>query len=260
MANSDCKNILDLIPLYIDNMLSEEETDIARKHLDFCENCRKEFNFMQSLTKTTKNLPEIDVPADFHNKLMSQINAKKAKHYLMLKRVSTVAAAAAVIALSVVAVSNFDITQNATHLDQYITDTNVSDSPVSMDSPDEKNDKTDNVTEIAEQSFNAAEPAKSETTESFSGGGSAAANVKTNDLNAPASISLDEESNFKTATIILNDDNKNAALEILSSYEKDEIGYIVADIDSVTRKLSELGIDVAVEIDIDSTTNHIIVK
>ena len=71
MAKSDCENILNLIPLYIDNMLSKEESDIVCRHIEECASCKEEYEFLKSIMGT--ELPGIEVPDDFHDRLMANV-------------------------------------------------------------------------------------------------------------------------------------------------------------------------------------------
>ena len=76
MAKSECTNILNLIPLYIDNMLSDEENDIVCEHIKECASCRGEYEFLKSIMAGAESLPEIEVPKDFHETLMNKVRAK----------------------------------------------------------------------------------------------------------------------------------------------------------------------------------------
>lgn len=254
MATSDCKNILNLIPLYLDNMLSEEENDVVRQHLTLCEDCKKEFEFIKSLSKTTKKLPEIDVPVDFHKKLMTKVCARKTKHYLKLKRISTLSAAAAIIVLSVVAVSNFDVLPNTSTTDQYaVPKADNEDSPITLTAPE--NNKKSVLTEKAHSAT------VNENAEIIADSDNKNENQsEQNDIDVPVTLSLDEESKFKTATIILTDENKEAVLSVLSDLKKDETGYIVDDIDSILKQLSKLSVEVLSVLNTENAQNYIILK
>ncbi len=252
MASSDCKNVLNLIPLYIDNLLSEEETDIVSRHLATCKSCKAEFEFMKSVMKTAKDLPKIDVPADFHNKLMSKVRTQKLKRNVTLKHINAFVAAAAVVVLSVLAVSDFHIYKNSENPDQYIK-SGVSDSPVSFTSPKATDNKDRSLKQSEEISSEPAEKKTNEATDKTVGP------VTEQQNPIPATVSLDEE-DFMVATIILNDENRSDALEILSAFEKDETGYIVEHIDFITQKLSEAGIEVTITTNTESAKNYIIVK
>lgn len=259
MANSDCKNILNLIPLYIDNMLSEEENDIVGRHICSCENCKKEFEFMSSLLKNTKVLPEIQVPPEFHNKLMSQVRRKKTIRRILSKRAGAFVAAAAIIALSIVAISDFHISENSTNPDKYIApNSNISDSPVSLNAPD-KEDNTAPVTKNKVKTDLNKSPIESADVNVF-GDKSGEAPYSEQESTKTAQFSVHDEDVFKTVTIVLTESTKDTVLEILADCEKDQIGYIVDDINYVTDKLSQLGIEVKIEEDNNSTKNYIVVK
>jgi hypothetical protein len=61
------------------------------------------------------------------------------------------------------------------------------------------------------------------------------------------------------ATITLDDTNRDAVMEILSQYGKDDIGYLIPDINNVLRKIAELGIQVQTE-SCELEHNYIIIK
>lgn len=263
MANSDCKNVLNLIPLYIDNMLSDQETDMIYRHLDSCESCKKEFEIMNSLMGKTKNLPQVDVPTDFHKNLMTKVEplarAKKAKRYLALRRLGTGVAVAAVIALSVVAFNNLSTPQNSTDPDRYIKSSpDVSENPTNKIVPESKqstiyeNEISSDITDV--------QTLKPEMVleKDFSSGGGSSAVPKTDEI---LEIKLDDESqSYTIATITVPDESLGEVLELLSSYEKDDKGYIIPDIKPILRKLAESGITVDAVTSDTITKNYIIIK
>jgi hypothetical protein len=59
----DCATIRDLLPLYVDDVLSKESNALVSGHLATCENCKNEFINMQSEIKKLKpdNGEKIDV-------------------------------------------------------------------------------------------------------------------------------------------------------------------------------------------------------
>ena len=143
MANADCKNIQNLIPLYLDNMLSDEENDMVRNHIASCDACKAEYELMASIMQTAASLPELNVPEGFHEKLMEKVKAEaESKQERRIyarswRKVSGFAAAAAVIAVSVVSFMQLDRENNQTNPDVYLTKP----APVSTSAPAAK-DKT----------------------------------------------------------------------------------------------------------------------
>ncbi len=126
MIIADCKQIQEIIPLYIDNMLSDEEQNAVRAHIETCEACKAEYELMASIIKTAASLPELDVPEGFHEKLMEKVKAEAEKkqerkmYALPWKKISGFAAAAAVIAVSVVSFMQLDRENNQTNPDVYL--------------------------------------------------------------------------------------------------------------------------------------------
>ncbi len=157
MANSDCTNILNLIPLYIDNMLSDEDTDIVCEHIANCASCRSEYEFLKSIMASAGSLPEIEASKNFHNSLMEKVRAEKRagtahKHKLFHWRAVTgIAAAAAVIAVSIVSYINLEGNENSVNPDEFISPAYPSAEPGKPNSEQNKNvvlsesDTEDNV-------------------------------------------------------------------------------------------------------------------
>ncbi len=271
MANSDCKKILNLIPLYVDQMLSEEETDIVNRHLEICEDCKKELDFMKSMQKTAAALPDIEPSCDFHKNLMEKAQrtqrAKKARKFIILRRAGAGVAAAAVVALCVVNFANIDNTHKSTNPDQHATPaTDISQNPVSLTAPAPEDlsapEKSTAVPQPEAAHTNGAHTEQSPTApqepNAPSGGGSAKSPDYTEECQIPSMLSADEA--YIVATVTVPDEIHDTVTEILSSYEKDEKGYKVTDINAVLRQLAELGATVEAVADNAASANYIIVK
>ena len=74
MTAPDCEKIKELLPLYIEKELSDEETELIRKHLENCAECRKEHAFFASMLENLSSMPEPELPKGFHEKLMRKVN------------------------------------------------------------------------------------------------------------------------------------------------------------------------------------------
>jgi hypothetical protein len=135
MAKSECTNILNLIPLYIDNMLSDEENDIVCEHIKECASCRGEYEFLKSIMAGAESLPEIEVPKDFHETLMNKVRAEAKGQKLHRHKFSGwrsfagIAAAAAVVAVSIVSYINLEGNGNSVNPDEFIPSTYPSEAP-----------------------------------------------------------------------------------------------------------------------------------
>lgn len=54
MANSSCEIIKDLLPLYIDGVLSEESNKLVAEHLESCNECKEYYNQLKDADVTIK--------------------------------------------------------------------------------------------------------------------------------------------------------------------------------------------------------------
>lgn len=260
MANPDCEQILNLIPLYIDNMLSEEENDIVGRHLNSCENCKKEFEFMTSLVKNSAHIPEISLPDNFHKKLMiraeKMLRAKKAKRYIMLRRVGTGVVAAAVLALSIVSFSNITNQNADTNPDNIYINTSISDTPISIEAK-EKVQPTDTKKELP--STQKTQPKSLADEEKISPDKEVDATTGGAAL-AVADIQDEEQELYTVVTVTVDDSIHNEVLKILSGYEKDATGYKVPDVASILSKLENINATITTEKSEAVTSNYIIIK
>jgi len=256
----DCEKILNLIPLYIDNMLSDEENDIVTRHLKTCKACQSELRYLKSIIDTTKDIPEVELPSDFHKILMEKAKTikqtKKKKRYLIFKRAGAYTAAAAVIALSFLAFGEFIKPQDEKSAEQYLT-SKISPEPYSYE---EKNSETKpKADKTSEYSYDVSKTSKTDTATEEK---EKTHNTQQEDLSqVPASISVaDEEITYTTATVELTEEIKEEVLKILSQYEEDQKGYIVPDIDDVIKKIKNLGATVEFKTDSANMQNYVIIK
>ncbi len=251
MANKECEKIRKLLPLYIDNMLSDKECDEVLKHLDKCPDCKNEYNYLKAIIGTARKIPQKELSPDFHKNLMEKVKTKshkKKKHYITLRHISAGVAVAAVIAISFVALGEINEPKEMELTNRFIT-SRVSDEPVQRDA--EK--PTDN-------SFTAEEKNVNKKTSSASKNTVIEENVQT-EQQIPATASLDEETKiYKSATVTVTEDIRDEVFEILSDFKKDETGYIVDDIESVVEKLKETGASVKTINDSTDAQNHIVIK
>lgn len=240
MANKECEKIIRQIPLYIDDMLSDREKDEVVSHIAKCPDCKDEYDYLKAIMKNTAELPQKALPLDFHENLMERIKKeKKIPRRVLLHRASAYAAAAAVIALSFVAFGQFDDSQKSEIKEQYIT-SKVSEAPVNKEAIKKEPIRAEKKQIQTQKEQNDQPPTEEQ---------------------IPAAISFEEEmTTYKTVTVALTDDIRDKATEILSAYEKDETGYKVEDIESVTEKLKELGAIVKTYSDNTNAHNYIVIK
>lgn len=104
MNAPECKDIMNLIPLYIDDLLDEKESTAVKEHINQCQSCKRECEFMMSVMTKTKELPRVTAPCDFAARVVAKAKLKRTSR--LLRRISSGVAAAAVLVLCVV---NFDV-------------------------------------------------------------------------------------------------------------------------------------------------------
>lgn len=242
MATKDCDKIIEQLPLFIDDMLESSQAEAVSEHIDKCPDCKKEYNYLKAIMKKTGELPEKELPTDFHEELMQKIRKEKKSRHIVLRRVSAYAAAAAVVAMSFLALGEFKNDENTGIKEKYIT-SEVSDEPISEEVLKEK------LVSIENKTPKKAQKPKEEII---------------NEEQIPASISLEEveedKETFVTVTVTPTDDIRDVILEILSPYEKDDTGYIVEDIDSLIKTLKEKDIKITVSTPESATQNYVIIK
>lgn len=68
-----CTRILSLLPRFIENDFTAEESEEIRKHLDACPSCRAEYASMARLLETLDALPAVGVPPTFKDAVMRHI-------------------------------------------------------------------------------------------------------------------------------------------------------------------------------------------
>lgn len=92
MEKISCNIIKDLLPLYVDGILSEETAKIVEFHLETCENCQKEYEAM----KRNLILPSTPKVQEENGKVL-----KGLKRQIKIKRIVTAAIAAVITAVIV---------------------------------------------------------------------------------------------------------------------------------------------------------------
>ena len=173
---------------------------------------------------------------------------KKKKRYITLRHISAGVAAAAVIAISFVALGEMDEPKEMELTNQFIT-SKVSDEPVQKDA----DKSTDHIPASEEKNVNKKTSQASKNTVIEE-------NLQT-EQQIPATASLDEETKiYKSATVTVTEDVRDEIFKILSDFEKDETGYIVDDIESVVEKLKEIGASVVMDSADANANNYIMIK
>ena len=80
MEKISCSIAKDLLPLYIEGILSEETAQVVELHLQTCENCKKDFEIMRQ-DFVFPSAPKIQ---EENEKILKEL-----KHQLKIKRILT---------------------------------------------------------------------------------------------------------------------------------------------------------------------------
>lgn len=74
-----CEDFRELISLYIDDELDENEKNGLIEHLENCPLCRKEYEELKAIKEMVGKIGEEELPENFHNELMAKIKPVKEK-------------------------------------------------------------------------------------------------------------------------------------------------------------------------------------
>ncbi len=97
MSKFSCNTIKDILPLYVDEVVSDDTRNIVSEHLEHCENCRKKYESMKS---------EVSLPLDNSTKYLKQFKSawKRKKFFLIC---ATVAVTITILVCAVLAFTQF---------------------------------------------------------------------------------------------------------------------------------------------------------
>lgn len=69
----DCQRVRDQLSAYADGELSPSEHRSVERHLGRCEACHRENAGIRGVGRLTGMIPEVDVPAELHSRIMSRV-------------------------------------------------------------------------------------------------------------------------------------------------------------------------------------------
>ena len=88
---NECSVVRDILPLYLENMVSEETAESVKEHLENCPDCAAEFEAMKS-GKTVEKIGE-EVQSDFEAEVLKSIKNIRKKFRKKVLRVGGIIAA-----------------------------------------------------------------------------------------------------------------------------------------------------------------------
>ena len=71
-----CRKVLELLPKFIENDFSEEESREISAHLESCDRCRLECESMRGLVERLEAFPIMGVPSSFKEAVMRHLPPK----------------------------------------------------------------------------------------------------------------------------------------------------------------------------------------
>lgn len=84
MKEIKCTIIQDILPLYIDGVVSQDTKEMVEEHLQHCENCQEEYEAMKH---------ELYIPAENNASILKKMNKKWRKKKVMISIVSVLVTA-----------------------------------------------------------------------------------------------------------------------------------------------------------------------
>ena len=98
-----CDRIKDMIPAYVCGELEANEAEAVRSHIEECPDCKKEYDMMLGM-ENALSFAEYEAPSELHSEIMRAVNKecrKNKQKAIFVKRISVMAAAAAVVVLMI---------------------------------------------------------------------------------------------------------------------------------------------------------------
>lgn len=68
-----CEKIMEMLSLYIDNELNEQESNEIEKHLKTCEECSREYEDLLAIKKLLSETPQVELPLGFKEELHQKL-------------------------------------------------------------------------------------------------------------------------------------------------------------------------------------------
>ena len=68
-----CRKVLSLLPRFIENDFTDEESGEISAHLEGCDRCKLEWQAMVNLLESLENCPVVEVPASFKEAVMKHL-------------------------------------------------------------------------------------------------------------------------------------------------------------------------------------------
>lgn len=77
MSNKECSIVKDLLPLYIDHVVSQDTENFVKEHLEQCESCKKEYDLLLQEITLSSNIDLQKENIEILSKIKKKIKMKK---------------------------------------------------------------------------------------------------------------------------------------------------------------------------------------
>jgi hypothetical protein len=81
-----CKDINNLLPAYLEDLLIPEEKKCVEEHLHTCSHCRQDVADLQKVAGLLRNLEEVEPPPFFEQRIMAAIREENRKKHGILRK------------------------------------------------------------------------------------------------------------------------------------------------------------------------------
>lgn len=81
MKEINCNIVQDILPLYVDGVVSDDTKEIIEEHIEYCEGCKKEFDLMKQ---------ELYIPAEKEASIIKKFKRKWRNEKLLISIISIV--------------------------------------------------------------------------------------------------------------------------------------------------------------------------
>lgn len=80
-----CKDIQDILPLYLDDSLSADDKEIVAEHLESCQHCARELTRLSKAATLINSIHEVNPPPWFKQKIMARVREEAGKERFIQK-------------------------------------------------------------------------------------------------------------------------------------------------------------------------------
>lgn len=132
----ECIKAREWIHQHMDKSLDHSNEVLLMAHIEDCDVCRKDYEILMSIHQVLQSTDEVDLPSDFHERLMKKIEKrpKKRQNIVFLKQLNIAAVIVFVLVFSLIGLNNLNQEKNMSN--DEVSEEMLSMSAVSEDSGD----------------------------------------------------------------------------------------------------------------------------